>query len=231
MASALLNAAAHKLRFPKYDGTEDPLPWLNRCKQFFRATQTPDDEKVLLAAFYMQGVAQQWYYRLERNQGTPTWARFMEVANLHFDPPSRSNPLGELCHLRLQGSVTDYMEAFLAHLSHCATLSEPHQVAIFTAGLSEPLQTDIELQQANTLEDAMRLTHAYKHPPIRAADLGGRSTHHRNSAPPSQPGQQLHDNLDSTSCCSSNTQCAYQAACSTKNLAVPAHARGDGSSP
>jgi hypothetical protein len=38
MASALLNAASHKLRFPKYDGTEDPLPWLNRCDQFFRAT-------------------------------------------------------------------------------------------------------------------------------------------------------------------------------------------------
>jgi hypothetical protein len=72
MASALLNAASHKLHFPKYDGTEDPLPWLNRCDQFFRATRTPDNEKVLLAAFYMQGVAQQWYYRLERNQGTPT---------------------------------------------------------------------------------------------------------------------------------------------------------------
>jgi hypothetical protein len=35
MASALLNAATHKLRFPKYDGIEDPLPWLNRCDQFF----------------------------------------------------------------------------------------------------------------------------------------------------------------------------------------------------
>jgi hypothetical protein len=31
MASALLNAASHKLRFPKYDSTEDPLPLLNRC--------------------------------------------------------------------------------------------------------------------------------------------------------------------------------------------------------
>jgi hypothetical protein len=65
MANALLNAAAHKLCFPKYDGTEDPLPWLNHCEQFFRETQSPDDEKVLLSAFYMQGVTQQWYYRLE----------------------------------------------------------------------------------------------------------------------------------------------------------------------
>lgn len=26
----------HKLSFPTYDGKEDPLPWLNRCEQFFR---------------------------------------------------------------------------------------------------------------------------------------------------------------------------------------------------
>jgi hypothetical protein len=126
MASALLNAASHKLRFPKYDGTEDPLSWLNRCDQFFWTIRTPDNEKVLLAAFYMQGVAQQWYYRLERNQGTPTWARFTELANQRFGPPSRSNPLGELCHLRRQGSVADYTEAFLTHLSRCGTITEPH---------------------------------------------------------------------------------------------------------
>jgi hypothetical protein len=29
MASALLNVATHKLCFSKYDGTEDPLSWLN----------------------------------------------------------------------------------------------------------------------------------------------------------------------------------------------------------
>jgi hypothetical protein len=35
---AIMHAAKHgyKLLFPTYDGTEDPLPWLNRCNQFFR---------------------------------------------------------------------------------------------------------------------------------------------------------------------------------------------------
>jgi hypothetical protein len=31
------------------------------------------------------------------------------------------------------------MEAFLTHLSRCDTIIEPHQVAIFTAGLGELL--------------------------------------------------------------------------------------------
>jgi hypothetical protein len=84
------------------------------------------------------------------------------LANQRFKPPSRSNPLGELCHLRRQRSVADYTEAFLTHLSRCDTITEPHQVAIFTAGLGEPLQTDVELQRPASLEDAMGLARAYE---------------------------------------------------------------------
>jgi outer membrane murein-binding lipoprotein Lpp len=34
-------APVHKLRFPKYDGIEDPLGWLHKCEQFFRSQGTP----------------------------------------------------------------------------------------------------------------------------------------------------------------------------------------------
>ena len=63
----------HKLRFPKYDGAEDPIGWLHKCEQFLWAHCTTEDEKVLTASYYMEGTAQQWYYRLERNRGVPTW--------------------------------------------------------------------------------------------------------------------------------------------------------------
>jgi hypothetical protein len=33
--SAFHNATTHMLRFPKYDGSDDPLPWLHCCEQFF----------------------------------------------------------------------------------------------------------------------------------------------------------------------------------------------------
>jgi hypothetical protein len=51
--SVLLNAATHKLRFPKYDGSKNPLPWLHHCEQFFRAARTPEAKNVWLASFYM----------------------------------------------------------------------------------------------------------------------------------------------------------------------------------
>jgi hypothetical protein len=94
------------LRFPKYDGSEDPLPWLHCCEQFFRAACTPEPEKVWLASFYMQGAAQQWYYRLERNQGTPMWTRFTELTNIRFGPPTRSNPLESCATSSIARSTT-----------------------------------------------------------------------------------------------------------------------------
>jgi hypothetical protein len=50
----------HKLLSPTYDDTEDPLPWLNRCEQFFRIQSTEEAGKVFLAAFYMTGDVTQW---------------------------------------------------------------------------------------------------------------------------------------------------------------------------
>jgi len=70
-----------KLRFAKYDGTDDPIGWIHKCEQFFRAHRTPEDEKVLTASYYMEGTAQQWYYRLERNRGVPTWPQFVDFVN------------------------------------------------------------------------------------------------------------------------------------------------------
>jgi hypothetical protein len=45
----------HKLLFLTFDGTEDPLPWLNRYEQFFHIQKTADAGKVFLATFYMMG--------------------------------------------------------------------------------------------------------------------------------------------------------------------------------
>jgi hypothetical protein len=45
----------HKMLFPTFDSSKDPLPWLNRCDQFLRIQETPKAGKVFLATFYMFG--------------------------------------------------------------------------------------------------------------------------------------------------------------------------------
>jgi hypothetical protein len=71
---------SHKLDFPTFDGTGNPLAWLNRCARFFHVRSTPDHKKVALAAFYLTDAAQLWFRRLSSSgaQRRPTF-----VVGLH----------------------------------------------------------------------------------------------------------------------------------------------------
>ena len=155
-------APTHKLRFPKFNGSDDPITWLHKGEQFFHAYGTPDHLKVSTAAFYLQDAASQWYYRLEQNQGIPTWTQFVDGINRRFGPPLRSNPLGELTHLRCTTTVDEYQDKFLVLLARCEGVTESQQIAIFSAGLQQPLSTDVKLAKPTTLEEAMALARAFE---------------------------------------------------------------------
>nr|XP_040256310.1 neural Wiskott-Aldrich syndrome protein-like [Aegilops tauschii subsp. strangulata] len=46
-----------KIDFTTYDGTEDPLNWLNQCNQFFRGQRTLASERTWLASYHLRGAA------------------------------------------------------------------------------------------------------------------------------------------------------------------------------
>nr|XP_020199196.1 vegetative cell wall protein gp1-like [Aegilops tauschii subsp. strangulata] len=46
-----------KLDFATYDGTEDPLNWLNQCEQFFRGQRTLASKRTWLASYHLRGAA------------------------------------------------------------------------------------------------------------------------------------------------------------------------------
>jgi hypothetical protein len=151
-----------KLNFPRYDGESDPLPWLNRCESYFRGTRTLPAEQVWMASLHMDGAAAEWYYALEREYGMVPWNRFTEFVNLRFGPPLRSNLLGELKELRRTGSLDEYQRQFLALLCRCDGLSSVHAMNLFTAGLGEPMTSDVEMQQPADLQFAMSLARAFE---------------------------------------------------------------------
>jgi hypothetical protein len=109
----------------------------------------------------LEGVAQQWYYRLKQNMGSPTWNDFIKRISAHFGPAVRNNPLWDLSRLQFSGLIEDYQDQFLILLARCEGLREEHQIYLFTAGLPGPLKTDVELQQPPTLEDAMNFSRAF----------------------------------------------------------------------
>jgi hypothetical protein len=214
-------AAVHKLRFPNYDGSEDPLGWLHKAEQFFRSQGTPEDQKVWTASFYMEGAAQQWYYRLEKNgNGAPTWDKFVAGVNKRFGPPVRSNPLGELTHLRRTGSMDEYQDQFLKLLARCDGLTEQQQIGIF----------NVEMQKPESFEDAMALARAYEQrlaiddessraivPARTLSRTAGHFTPQSSKTPPA------------TSSSTGDAGCACQSPSPWRSIHAP-DARGDGAS-
>jgi hypothetical protein len=106
------------ISFPRYDGTTDPLPWLNRCESYFHGTCTVAVEQVWLPSLHLDDVVAEWYYSLEKEYGLLRWSRFAEFINLHFGLPIHSNPLDELKELHHTGTVEDSGSFFQAiHLT------------------------------------------------------------------------------------------------------------------
>jgi hypothetical protein len=139
-----------KLDFPYYDGKDDPLPWLGRCEQYFRAQQTEPGYKVWLASFHLDADAYHWYAHLERSRGPRPLQPPVRT-------PIRSNPLGEIHHLRQTGSVADYQSYFLALLNRADPLTERQERQMFTSGLIDDIRIDVELQDPRSLDHAITL--------------------------------------------------------------------------
>jgi hypothetical protein len=152
----------HKLEFLKFDGTTDPLPWLNHYERYFLVRRTPEHQRVAFATFYLLDDAQLWFHRLELNDRRPTWPQFIQLVNARFGPPLTDSPIGALAMLRRSGSVDDYAKQFTA-LSCCGTsLTEPLQVQLFIIGLGDPLRTNVALQQPASPNDAVIFAQAYE---------------------------------------------------------------------
>ncbi|KAJ4749170.1 Sulfite exporter TauE/SafE family protein [Rhynchospora pubera] len=150
----------HRIEFPLFDGSSEPLEWLCRCEQYFRGQRVLEDEKVWLAAYHMTGVAQQWYYKIELSEGIPNWTRFKEACQLRFGPPFRSNPITELSLLQQSGSVEGYTKDFYRVLCRTEQLAPAHEIGLFLSGLSEIIRSDVEMQNPISLEIAVSLARA-----------------------------------------------------------------------
>jgi hypothetical protein len=152
----------HKLEFPKFDDTGDPLPWLNRCERYFWLCRMPEDKNVSYAVFNLLNDAQLWFYFLELNGDLPTWNRFVRLVNTRFGPSLTDIPIRELAHLRRDGTVEEYCTKFVSLACREPTLSEGFQVQLFVAGLGEPLRTDITLHQPAIIDKAVKFARAHK---------------------------------------------------------------------
>jgi hypothetical protein len=74
----------------------------------------------------------------------------------------RRNGLAELKELTCTGTVEDYQRQFFTSLCRYDDMTPMQQAQMFTAGLGEPLHTDVDLAAPTDLQAAMHLARAYE---------------------------------------------------------------------
>jgi hypothetical protein len=85
-----------KLDFPRFDDKSDLLLFINKCESYFCQQRTMLEERVWMASYNLEDVAQLWFIQLQEGEGTPTWGRFRDLIHLQFGLALRSAPLFEL---------------------------------------------------------------------------------------------------------------------------------------
>ena len=53
-----------KWDFPRFDGTTDPMLFLNKCEAYFRQHRTMGEERVRMASYYLDDIVQLWFTQL-----------------------------------------------------------------------------------------------------------------------------------------------------------------------
>jgi hypothetical protein len=146
-----------KLDFPRYDGKTDPMLFINKCESYFRQQRTMTEERVWMASYNLEDVAQLWYIQLQEDEGTPPWGHFKELLHLRFGPPLRSASLFELAECRRTGTMEEYANRFQTLLPRVGRLDEAQRVQLFTGRLLPPLSHAVCIHNPTTLVAAMSL--------------------------------------------------------------------------
>jgi hypothetical protein len=86
----------------------------------------------------------------------------MHRINSRFGPPLSASLIGQLAWLRCTENVNDYTARFMELSCRNKSLTEHQQIQLYIAGLSDPLRTDVQLQQPTKLDDAVIFARAYE---------------------------------------------------------------------
>ncbi|PNX64086.1 hypothetical protein L195_g053836, partial [Trifolium pratense] len=76
---------AIKLEIPRFDGS-DALGWIFKINQFFEFHRTPEEQRLNIASFYMEGEALSWYQWMHINGSLHTWQAFLHALETRFAP-------------------------------------------------------------------------------------------------------------------------------------------------
>ncbi|VFQ80644.1 unnamed protein product [Cuscuta campestris] len=141
---------------PRFSG-EDPTGWIFKVQKYFDYFLTPEPERLQLVSMLIDHPASEWFHYFQANNPGATWPEFLDAVQQRFDSSYYENYIGLLSKLSQTSSVMDYQSAFETILNKVSGVPEGTLIAIFIAGLKQPVRREVNLQNPSTLASAFAL--------------------------------------------------------------------------
>lgn len=148
------------LDFPKYSG-DDPMVWLDRVSQYFDYQGTPEDRKVTLAAFHLEGEANRWWHWMKKvfqeEKTKITWKKFKKELLVRFGPMEDEDFDEALSKICQRGTLREYQRQFERLANQVDGWPQKALVGAFMGGLKEEIASEIRMFKPKILSEAIEL--------------------------------------------------------------------------
>ena len=128
-----------KLEGPRFDGTE-PLSWIFMINQFFEYHGTPEQDKLTIASFYMEGQALTWFQWMNTIGQFTSWLVFLKALCTRFAPSQYDDHTRAFCKLTQKGTVAQYLSEFEDLANRIIGLPSPFLLSCFISGLAPEIR-------------------------------------------------------------------------------------------
>lgn len=96
---------------PRFHG-KDAEGWLFAVKRYFIFNKIPEDQKLLLASFHMDGLARKWFVWMEASNLLSNWKKFVDAILRKFTSLHLTLLGGKLSKLVQEGFLIAYRALF-----------------------------------------------------------------------------------------------------------------------
>jgi hypothetical protein len=147
-----------KMDFPRFSGDE-PMVWLDRVAQFFSFQQTADEQKVTLAAFYLESEANQWWQWFKKayleDAKSITWADFERELLARFGPTDYEDFDEALSRIVQKGIVREYQKDFERVANRVDGWPQKALIGTFLGGLRAEISNPVKMFKPRSLRDTI----------------------------------------------------------------------------
>lgn len=148
-----------KWELPSFEGY-DPKVWILKCERYLNLYRTSENQKVEVAALYLNGLAENWYHSLVLSVEVLGWVEFKEELYNRFQEELLEDAVDEFNKLSQTGAVDEFPGRFedlkAQTIIKNPALTEAHFLSSFIGALKEEIKFAVRMFKPTTLKDAIQ---------------------------------------------------------------------------